>query len=292
MIKLQDKRNNLNWLKAKGKKEKKNSPTWNTWWRFSEDTHVTLRPEAKRRFSGSVPSDSLWRSGVAKTQRRPINTSERIDAEKKAAATRAESRGRPGRAVAARKHAGAERNFVQVGGSCSPRKSRERRVTERTGFYSVCPRPSVKQTSPTLVCASPSHFLSTFPRSTFPSDVSPQCLEGLVDGTCSPSRHPVVTRLPSDLQLILYTVYDSFSSKLELMHALSGWERLNWVWSSGNTKCDHVVREYNRGLNWPDLCRRFTTVVLGCVQRRDETLRCVSEWDQIYVWIRCFGVQG
>lgn len=113
-----------------------------------------------------VPSDSLWRSRVAKTQRRPINTSERIDAEKKAAATRAESRGRPGRAVAARKHAGAERNFVQVGGSCSPRKSRERRVTERTGLYSVCPRPSVKQTSPTLVCA-PSHFLSTFPRSSF-----------------------------------------------------------------------------------------------------------------------------
>lgn len=39
-----------------------------------------------------------------------------------------------------------------VGGSCSPRESRERRVTERTDFYSVCPRPSVKQTSPTLLC--------------------------------------------------------------------------------------------------------------------------------------------
>lgn len=135
----------------------------------SGDTHVTL---GERR-SGSVPSDSLWRSRVAKTQRRPINTSERIDAGKKAAATRAESRGRPGRAVAARKHAGAERNFVQVGGSCSPRKSRERRVTERTGFYSVCPRPSVKQTSPTLVCSPPPtssrRFLgrvsSEFPRS-------------------------------------------------------------------------------------------------------------------------------
>lgn len=39
-----------------------------------------------------------------------------------------------------------------MGGSCSPRESRERRVTERTDFYSVCPRPSVKQTSPTLLC--------------------------------------------------------------------------------------------------------------------------------------------